>query len=93
MQPRTVKKFLFFVVPQLRWAQRTYQGFQFVNDAKKRLKNFQKFNNSKMRLPIKVLIGSGTAFVFILTLGFIMFPHVIKNKVKEVSFRQFSTIL
>ncbi|KAF7268328.1 hypothetical protein GWI33_018522 [Rhynchophorus ferrugineus] len=35
-----------------------------------------------MRFPIKLAIASGCAFFFIITVGFIMFPKMIKGKIK-----------
>lgn len=41
----------------------------------------------KMKLPAKIGIGSGVTFILIVVLGFIALPHLLKSKIKSVSFR------
>lgn len=74
------KRFLFVLFPNLGRvkvaAEATKKAYGFIKDVKK---------IGNMRFPVKLAVGSGCAFVFIVLMGFVIFPKVIKGQIKAVS--------
>lgn len=82
MKQSRVKSLLFFLFPQLRYLKTAVQ----VAGAAKTLNKIRKERlKGKMRFPIKLAIGSAVAFIFIVLVGFVLFPKMITSKVKKVS--------
>lgn len=72
----------FLLFPKLRLVQTSFNTVQGINELRKKVKQTRSL---KMRFSVKLAIGCGIAFVFIVAVGFIAFPKMIKGKVKGVS--------
>lgn len=44
-----------------------------------------------MKFPVKLAIGSGGTLVFIVLIGFVIFPKMITSKIKSVSLKCIKT--
>jgi len=71
------KKVLFALFPRLKLVHRVVKVSNILVKNRK--------NHTKMRFPAKLVIVSACAFLFIILVGFIMFPKMIKGKIKGVS--------
>lgn len=65
---------IYIVFPKLLLIKTSWTTFRF---------SFQKYQ--KMKLPAKIMVGSGVTFVTIIILGFIALPLLLKSKIKSVS--------
>nr|WKF45046.1 sensory neuron membrane protein 1a [Podabrus annulatus] len=63
---------IYVVFPKLLILKQSWSTFRF---------SFQKYQ--KMKLPTKILIGSGVTFALIIILGFIALPLLLKSKIKS----------
>ncbi|KAL1489742.1 hypothetical protein ABEB36_013677 [Hypothenemus hampei] len=75
---KTFKKFLFYIFPQLKLVHNFSKKVTGLKNTKK------KYRIIKMRLSLKIIVGSACSFLFIILIGFILFPHVIKSQVKKM---------
>lgn len=71
------KKLFYLFFPKLRLFQTVYKHSRKINN--------NIFNQKKMKLSVKILIGSGVTLFVIIAFGFIGFPKLIRSQIKKVS--------
>lgn len=82
MKPIKRKQILFIIFPKLKLVEFSVDSLKWVYTS---FKSKDNKSSKKMKLPIKIGIGSVIALVVIIIFGFIAFPKMIKGKIRKVS--------